>query len=144
MTTRTALCGCGRAGITVENDPAWVVACHCDFCQKRTGSAFAVGAYFAQDQCIEILGETKVYNGLEVDGVGTTGGTAISYHFCTTCGSTVYWTVAGSPSPATLGIAVGGFVDPGFPPPSMEFHVARRHHWVPPVPSAAQFEAFPT
>jgi len=46
----------------------FVAVCHCDFCQKRTGSVFQVGAY-DKDQHIEISGETKSYNGLEVDGV---------------------------------------------------------------------------
>lgn len=53
MTTRTAQCGCGRAKITVANEPVLVGACHCDFCQKRTGSLFGVQAYFSEGQCVE-------------------------------------------------------------------------------------------
>jgi hypothetical protein len=123
-----------------------VCACHCDFCQKRTGSVFAVQAYFAEDQCVEINGETKVYNGLEVDGVASTAGPNQTpyHHFCTTCGSTVYWTVEGSLLEGRLiGIAVGNFVDPDFPIPTHEYQTRLRHHWVSPVSSADQFATFP-
>ncbi len=90
MTTRMAQCACGRVEITVGNEPVRVVICHCDFCQKCTGSAFSVRAFFAEEQIVEISGETKIYNGLEIDGVAAIGGYSIHYHFCATCGSTVY------------------------------------------------------
>ena len=38
-----------------------------------------------------------------------------TYHFCPECGSTVYWDI--SVAPDVLGVAVGGFTDPTFPPP---------------------------
>ena len=132
--TRTAECACGRVQVTVQNEPLMVATCHCDFCQKRTGSVFQVGAYYARDEKIDVSGETKVYNGLEIDGVGNAAGDSVTYHFCPTCGSTVYWHKEGE-NPI-LAIAVGGFVDPGFPAPVMEGHVDMRHHWVLPVPGA--------
>ena len=46
--TRTAQCGCGRVRISVDGEPLLVGACHCDFCQKRTGSIFAVQAYLSE------------------------------------------------------------------------------------------------
>jgi hypothetical protein len=145
MTTRTAQCGCGRVQVSVENEPVLVAACHCDFCQKRTGSVFAVQAYFLEDQCVEINGETKVYNGLDVDGVGSAAGQnqTPNYHFCTTCGSTVYWTVEGRPGSTVIGIAVGNFADPDFTAPMREYYARLRHRWVSPVSSADQFETFP-
>jgi Glutathione-dependent formaldehyde-activating enzyme len=73
MTTRTAECACGRVRVSVENEPLRVLTCHCDFCQKRTGSVFQVSARFAEDQVVEISGETKIYNGLQIDGVGVAG-----------------------------------------------------------------------
>ena len=53
-------------------------------CQKRSGSVFIVSALFADDQVLAIAGETKSYNGLEVDGVGVMGlPEGITYRFCT-------------------------------------------------------------
>jgi hypothetical protein len=143
MTMRTARCGCGRVQVTVEGDPVLVGACNCDFCQKRTGSVVGVQAYFSPDQLVETNGEPKAYDGLEVDGVASQDGRPIEYHFCTTCGSTVYWTVNGRSDTATIGVAVGNFVDPEFPPPTREYYTVLRHSWMRPVPSADQFETFP-
>ena len=134
--SRSARCACGRLTVTVDAEPAWVSTCHCDFCQRRTGSVVQVGAYYPADVGLEVTGETSVYNGLEVDGVGDVGGNSVSYHFCPTCGSTVFWVIDG-PS-ASVAIAVGNFDDPDFDPPVMEFHTHTRHHWVPPVPGAEQ------
>lgn len=140
MTTRTAQCACGRVQITVDGEPLRVLVCHCDFCQKRTGSVFQVSAQFAPERVAAISGATKGYNGLEVDGVGPMTGTgAIDYRFCETCGSTLYWNLMIDGEPIT-GIAVGNFVDPGFPTPTIEAFTGLRHHWVMPVPDAAQFD----
>jgi len=122
----------------VKREPVLVATCHCDFCQRRTGSAFAVIAAFPPDEPIEVAGEVRTYNGLEQDGVGTSVGGSVTYSSCPTCGSTVWW-VADSPRPL-LAIAVGSFVEPTFPPPTVELNVAMRHAWVPPVPGAEQFE----
>src|SRR5262245_6431203 len=88
MTTRTARCSCGRVEVTVEGEPVLVNTCHCAFCQKRSGNVFATNAQFAEDQVVAITGDTKIYNGLELDGVGTArSGLGIDFHFCATCGS---------------------------------------------------------
>jgi hypothetical protein len=141
MTTRTARCGCGRVELTVEGEPTLVNTCHCDFCQKRSGSVFATNAHFAEDQVVAITGDTKIYNGLEIDGVGTAGsGPGIDYHFCATCGSTVYWDFAAPGTGSrTFLVAVGNFEDPDFPVPTVEVFTRFRHHWVRPVPDAVQF-----
>jgi len=94
---------------------------------------------FSEDEGIEITGATKVYNGLETNGVGTANGDEVSYHFCTTCGSTVFWRFTGR---RIVAIAVGNFADPDFPAPTIELHTPQRHHWLGPVEGAEQFEAF--
>jgi len=125
--------------VSVEQEPVAVVTCHCDFCQKRTGSVFQVSAVFSDDDSIAITGETKVYNGLGTNGVGTANGDDVTYHFCPTCGSTVFWTFEGRP---TMVIAVGNFADPDFPAPTAELHSPFRHHSLQPVEGAEQFEGF--
>ena len=140
---RIAQCGCGRLKVRVRGEPQFVAVCHCDFCQKHTGSAFRLSSFFGEDQIVEITDDPKVYNGLEIDGVGLDSsdehGTA--YHFCGTCGSTVYWIT--DLMPGFLGVSVGSFVDPGFPPPTAEIWTELRHHWVAPIPDAVAFEHFP-
>lgn len=68
--------------VTVENEPLAVATCHCEFCQKRTGSVFQeVSVVFADDQSVTITGETKIYNGLEINGIRTANGDEVRYHF---------------------------------------------------------------
>jgi hypothetical protein len=56
--------------------------------------------------------------------------------FCPTCDSTMHWIREGGTS--LLGMAVGNFVDPGFPAPKMEIHIEMRHTWVRPAAGAKQ------
>jgi len=102
-----------------------------------------VQAYFSEEQCVEISGETRSFNGLEVDGVASAIGTPLDYHFCPTCGSTIYWTIVARPGGTMIGIAVGNFVDPDFAAPAREYYTKLRHRWLLPITSAEQFSAFP-
>ena len=51
-----------------------------------------------------------------------------TYHFCPECGSTVYWDI--SIAPDFVGVAVGGFTDPAFPPPMISGFEAYGPAWV--------------
>ena len=44
----------------VNGDPVRASICHCRNCQRRTGSAFGIGAYFREAD-VEIRGEVKTY-----------------------------------------------------------------------------------
>ena len=50
-----------------------------------------------------------------------------TYHFCPECGSTVYWEL--SIAPDFLGVAIGGFTDPTFPPPMISGFEAYGPAW---------------
>ncbi|HUC06326.1 MAG TPA: GFA family protein [Acidimicrobiales bacterium] len=136
---RTATCACGRLEVRTRSEPAAVLTCHCAYCQRRTGSALQVSAVFSSDDDVTVTGASHVFNGLEQNGVATSAGDDVSYHFCPTCGSTVFWTFAGR---SIVVIAAGCFADPAFPAPTAELHVPQRHRWMRPVEGAEQFEAF--
>ena len=44
-------------------------------------------------------------------------GNALTFHFCPTCGSTVYW--EGQSFPGYVAVAIGTFADPNFPGPTI-------------------------
>jgi hypothetical protein len=140
VTARTARCACGRVEITVEGEPGRVYACHCDFCQRRSGNVFIASASFAEEQVVSITGETRCYNGLEVDGVGAVGiPDGINYRFCAVCGSSIYFDMIYPPTGERFyTIALGCFVDDVFPAPSTEFFTKFRHSWVAPIEGALQ------
>ena len=53
----TLECYCRKVQITVEGEPAMVVACHCDDCRRWGGVTFQAAKLFPADK-ITIVGET--------------------------------------------------------------------------------------
>ena len=107
-TMRKASCSCGQLTVNVVGDPVRVSVCHCLACQQRTGSVFGAQARFPT-AALTIIGESREYVR-----VGDSGGHT-HFNFCPTCGSTVFYTTAGSPEHTA--IPVGAFGDPTFPAP---------------------------
>ena len=52
-------------------------------------------------------------------------GRFLTFHFCPTCGSTVFWEAEGTPDCVT--VAVGAFADPGFPAPVRTVWAENKH-----------------
>ena len=118
---RTASCACGDLRVTCTGEPRSVSLCHCLDCQKRTGSAFGVAAFFAGD-AVGVEGASNAFERL------SESGHAVTFHFCPRCGSTVFWEPERKPD--TVAVAVGTFADPSFPPPANSAWPERRHPWV--------------
>lgn len=120
MTTRRAACSCGQLTLAAKGEPIRISVCHCLACQRRTGSVFGAQARFARDQ-VDIEGRSTPYVR-----VGDSGNRA-TFHFCPTCGSTVYYMLDGIPD--AIAVPVGAFADPTFPAPKISIYEARRHAW---------------
>ena len=54
---REGSCVCKAIRYRVTGNPMRVSVCHCTFCQRRTGSAFAILAVLKEDQ-VELRGDT--------------------------------------------------------------------------------------
>jgi hypothetical protein len=121
MTTRLATCCCGQLRLTCEGEPVRVSVCHCPACQRRTGGVFAVQARWPSDR-VTITGRSHEY--VRVGDEGRAG----RFHFCPTCGATVYYDI--DAMPGLIAIPVGAFADPSFPPPTVSVYGVRRHPWV--------------
>lgn len=121
MSTRKAGCSCGRLTAVCTGEPALVAICHCAACQRRTGSAFGVAAFFPRPS-VATSGPARSF------ARQSDSGYRVTFHFCPDCGSTVYWEPARKPD--MIAVAVGAFVDPDFPAPSKEAHSESRHPWV--------------
>jgi hypothetical protein len=107
--------------VETEDDPLRVSVCHCFACQQRTGSAFGVQARFARERT-SVSGPSTAYVR-----TGDSGGKS-TFHFCPTCGSTVYYELEGIPD--AIAIPVGAFADSTFPGPKIAVFEVRRHPWV--------------
>ena len=55
-------------------------------------------------------------------------GMKIEFHFCATCGATVYYTIDAQPD--LVAVPVGNFADRDFPEQRFAVCEARRHTWV--------------
>jgi hypothetical protein len=121
MVTKTGTCACGQLRVKCAGDPIMVSLCHCLDCQKRTGSTYGIGAFFPRKD-VQTDGLFRTYR-RESD-----SGFAVNFHFCPSCGSTVFWEPERRPD--VIAVAVGSFADPSFPAPSQSVYNERRHAWV--------------
>ncbi len=121
MSSRQAQCSCGQLKVTCEGDPVRVSICHCLACQRRTGSPFGQQARWPADR-VKIEGSATTFVR-----VGDSGGT-ITFRFCPSCGSTVYYEI--DDMPGVIAVPVGAFADPRFPAPIFSVYEARKHGWV--------------
>jgi hypothetical protein len=119
--TRTARCCCGAASITVEGEPQLNAICNCQSCRRRTGSAFGWSAYFPDEAVTGKTGETRIY--------AKDGAAGYHRHFCTRCGTTLYWKSFGF-MPGATGIAGGCFADDPIPEPVASAADAARYPWI--------------
>jgi hypothetical protein len=121
MTVRHAACSCGKLAVVVRGEPVRISVCHCLECQRRTGSAFGAQARFRKAD-VEITGASTAYRRI------ADSGNAITFHFCPTCGSTVYYVVEDQPE--LVAVTLGAFADPTFPRPRVSVYESRKHPWV--------------
>ena len=131
MTIRHASCSCGQLSVVVEGDPVRISMCHCLACQRRTGSTFGVQARFPR--------EKVTIEGTSTEWVRTAdSGNRLTFHFCPTCGATVYYHIDDMPD--VIAIPVGAFGDPTFPAPWVSVYESRRHPWTGVPPDAEHFD----
>jgi hypothetical protein len=119
--TKVAHCACGLLRVEVAGNPTFAGICHCEPCQRRTGSVFSVNAYYKRSDA-KISGKETVFirEGQE--------GRKVQNRFCPTCGTTVYWEA--DFRPGDIGVAVGAFFDPAFPCPERSVYEESMHDWV--------------
>ena len=118
---RHASCSCGQLSLTTLGEPVRVSVCHCRACQRRTGSVFGVQARFPE-AAVTVRGQGREYRR------GSDDGHRITQCFCPVCGTTVCY--RNDSLPGMVGVPVGGFADPAFPPPVVSVYGERRHLWV--------------
>lgn len=96
--------------------------CHCFECQRRTGSAFSIAAFYERNRVTIEHGTSKTYVRESASGF------PVTFYFCPECGANVYWEPARLPT--LVGIAVGAFADPEFPRPQQSVWTRDKHEWL--------------
>lgn len=84
MKNHSGGCSCGAVRFSIKRF-LYVLACHCDACKKRTGSAFGLSVPVEAEDISVFSGKTTTY-------IRTAeSGRNVSYEFCPTCGTTLRW-----------------------------------------------------
>ncbi|NQV94004.1 MAG: GFA family protein [Sphingomonadales bacterium] len=98
----TGGCSCGSVRFAISKN-LYLLACHCNECKKRTGSAFGLSVVVETENVENYQGETKTFTRK------SESGRPVSYEFCPVCGSTIRWGIEAVPSRSIF--AGGNFDD---------------------------------
>ena len=104
---QTGGCVCGRVRYACSAAPLRVTVCHCQWCQRRTGSAFGIQVVYAREQVQFTHAEPARYRHISDE-----SGRWLDQEFCSTCGSNIGLTLEAAPE--IQAISAGTFDDPSF------------------------------
>lgn len=116
-----ATCACGALRAKITGAPKRVSVCHCHACRTRTGRAFSTNMRFDRAQ-VTSRGRAQSYAR-----IGDDGGT-IKYHFCPTCGVSVWYENSGLPE--AVMVPAGALAPADLPAPSVSVYQARCPAWL--------------
>lgn len=132
-------CTCGAVRYRLNAKPLFVHCCHCSWCQRETGSAFAVNAMIEAAQ-VELLRGEPVRRTLP-----SASGKGQVFWRCPDCGVTLWSNYAGA-GPAIHFVRAGTLDEPSRAPPDIHIYTSSKQPWVQlPVdaPAVAEFYKLP-
>ncbi|MEV8608010.1 GFA family protein [Amycolatopsis sp. NPDC051373] len=130
--SRTGHCLCGAISYRFDARPDGVVLCHCDDCQRHTGSAFSENVLVARD-AVQIEGTPKVHHT-----TGTENGHLRDRLFCGECGTPIFTIL--HERPETLIVKGGTLDDRTGLAPFADVWWRRAQDWLAPHPTRARFD----
>ncbi|MCL2906999.1 GFA family protein [Shewanella fodinae] len=116
-------CDCGFIRYRLNCKPLIVHCCHCSWCQRETGSAFAVNAMVESEQVELLQGEPELINTPSASGQGQ------QIARCPKCHVALWSHYAGS-GPLTKFVRVGTLDQPQVLPPDVHIFTSTKQPWV--------------
>lgn len=119
----------------MSGEPLFVHCCHCRWCQRETGAAFALNAMIEADRVTLLSGTVQVIATPSASGKGQ----RISR--CSTCKIAVWSNYAGA-GDAVRFVRVGTLDDPDSLPPNIHIFTASKQPWVllpPGIPAVPEY-----
>jgi len=116
-------CACGEIRYELTSRPMWVNACHCTWCQRETGSAFAVNALIETDRVKLTAGEPEPVQTPSQSGKGQT------ILRCPTCKTAVWSHYAGG-GPKLAFVRAGTLDAPHDVNPDIHIFTSTKRPWV--------------
>ena len=116
-------CTCRHVRYRVISKPMFVHCCHCRWCQRETGTAFALNAMIEADRVERLGGEVEIIDTPSHSGKGQ------KYSRCPKCRIALWSTYAG-PGDAVRFIRVGTLDEPDRLPPDIHIFTMSKQPWV--------------
>ena len=119
----TGGCDCGAVRYRLTSEPLFVHCCHCRWCQRESGSAFALNALIETDR-VTLLG-------VEPEPVHTPSASGRGQQICRcpTCRVAVWSHYAGAGRELSF-VKVGTLDNPDLLEPDIHIFTSTRQHWV--------------
>jgi hypothetical protein len=116
-------CTCGAVRYRLNAQPLIVHCCHCTWCQRESGSAFAVNAFIEAAQ-VELLQGAPVQTTLP-----SASGKGQVFWRCPDCGVTLWSNYAGA-GPKFHFVRVGTLDEPSRATPDIHIYTSTKLPWV--------------
>ena len=132
-------CACGYVRYRMKSQPLIVHCCHCSWCQRQNGSAFAVNALIEADRVHLLKG-----NVVDVT-VPSPSGKSQRISRCPNCQVALwsyYLVLFGGIGDAVRFIRVGTLDDPSRIPPDVHIYTSSKQPWVTLSPDALVVEEY--
>ncbi len=132
-------CTCGYVRYSIKSQPLIVHCCHCSWCQRQTGSAFAVNALVEADRVHLLQG-----NVAEIT-VPSPSGKSQVISRCPNCRVALwsyYLVMSGGIGNAVRFVRAGTLDDPSRTPPDIHIFTSSKQPWVTLAPDALVVEEY--
>ena len=116
-------CDCGAVRYRVEIRPLFVHCCHCRWCQRETGTAFALNAMIEADRVASLGAEPELVHTPSASGLGQ------DIARCRVCRIAVWSHYAGA-GPLVRFVRVGTLDEPALAPPDIHIFTRSKQPWV--------------
>ena len=116
-------CDCKAVRYRLESAPLIVHCCHCRWCQRESGAAFALNAVIESDR-LSLLGEAP-----ELVDTPSASGAGQQIARCPHCRVAVWSHYAGA-GPLLSFVRVGSLDNPDLLPPDVHIYTASKQPWV--------------
>ena len=130
-------CTCGAVRFRLTSAPLFVNCCHCRWCQRESGSAFAINAMIEADRVALLAGEPETVNTPSASGKGQL------IVRCPQCKVAVWSHYAGAGKSVCF-VRVGALETPDGLPPDIHIFTSTKQPWVvlpPDTPAVAEYYA---
>lgn len=130
-------CTCRAVRFRLHSRPLFVQCCHCSWCQRESGSAFAVNAMIEADRVSLLAGEPEKVATPSASGSGQ------AIYRCPVCRIAVWSHYAGAGESVSF-VRVGSLDEPGRLPPDIHIFTSTKLPWVvlpPGVPAVPEYYA---